>query len=144
MIGLFLSPFTRPGLPRRQPFQGRQPPWNVPLRGGGIARRRCVHRWEHKKGALNNKSFVPAVTLCRWTIEPLVSLYSGPWMRFSHTHSVVLVWHCFQWYFKHYFLPVLGGCAAQEVIKLITKQYVPLDNTFIFNSVSTTTATLRL
>ncbi|XP_032792301.2 NEDD8-activating enzyme E1 regulatory subunit [Daphnia magna] len=38
----------------------------------------------------------------------------------------------------------IGGCAAQEVIKLITKQYVPLDNTFIFNSVTSTTATLRL
>ena len=37
-----------------------------------------------------------------------------------------------------------GGCAAQEVIKLLTKQYVPLDNTFVFNSVTVTTATLRL
>lgn len=44
---------------------------------------------------------------------------------------------CVSWYFS-------GGCAAQEVIKLITKQYVPLDNTFIFNSVTSTTATLRL
>ena len=42
------------------------------------------------------------------------------------------------------FIAYAGGCAAQEVIKLITKQYVPLDNTFIFNSVTTTTATLRL
>jgi len=38
----------------------------------------------------------------------------------------------------------IGGCAAQEVIKLITKQYVPLDNTLIFNAINATTATLYL
>ena len=37
-----------------------------------------------------------------------------------------------------------GGCAAQEAIKIITKQYVPLDNTFIYNAITATTATLRV
>jgi len=38
----------------------------------------------------------------------------------------------------------IGGCAAQEAIKIITKQYVPLDNTFIYNAITATTATLRV
>lgn len=46
--------------------------------------------------------------------------------------------------FSSIFRHTVGGCAAQEVIKLVTKQYVPLDNTFIFNAVTATTATLRL
>jgi amyloid beta precursor protein binding protein 1 len=27
----------------------------------------------------------------------------------------------------------MGGVASQEVIKLITHQYIPMDNTFIFD-----------
>ena len=42
------------------------------------------------------------------------------------------------------FLCSPGGCAAQEAIKIITKQYVPLDNTFIYNAITATTATLRV
>ncbi|CAB3247370.1 unnamed protein product [Arctia plantaginis] len=35
----------------------------------------------------------------------------------------------------------LGGCTAQEAIKLITKQYKPVNNTFIFDAASTNSAT---
>ncbi|XP_017138809.1 nedd8-activating enzyme E1 regulatory subunit [Drosophila miranda] len=38
----------------------------------------------------------------------------------------------------------IGGCAAQEVIKIVTKQYKPIDNTFIYNAVSTESVTLKL
>lgn len=38
----------------------------------------------------------------------------------------------------------VGGCAAQEVIKLVTGQYVPLNNTFIFNGMTTTSETFVL
>ncbi|KAH8365989.1 hypothetical protein KR093_007972 [Drosophila rubida] len=38
----------------------------------------------------------------------------------------------------------IGGCAAQEVIKIITKQYKPIDNTFIYNAISTESVTLTL
>lgn len=38
----------------------------------------------------------------------------------------------------------IGGCAAQEVIKLITKQYKPIDNTFIYNGITSETTTLKL
>lgn len=30
----------------------------------------------------------------------------------------------------------VGGLAAHEVIKLLTRQYVPLDNTLIYNAIS--------
>ncbi|CAH0546622.1 unnamed protein product [Brassicogethes aeneus] len=39
---------------------------------------------------------------------------------------------------------VLGGCAAHEVIKLITHQYKPLNNTFICDVISSNTATFCL
>ncbi|CAN7992646.1 unnamed protein product, partial [Ixodes hexagonus] len=38
----------------------------------------------------------------------------------------------------------IGGCGAQEVIKLVTGQYVPLNNTFIFNAMTSTSETFTL
>uniref|UniRef100_A0A8C7DSW8 NEDD8-activating enzyme E1 regulatory subunit n=1 Tax=Oncorhynchus kisutch TaxID=8019 RepID=A0A8C7DSW8_ONCKI len=38
----------------------------------------------------------------------------------------------------------LGGSAAQEAIKIITRQFVPFNNTFIYNAMSQTTATFQL
>lgn len=37
-----------------------------------------------------------------------------------------------------------GGMVAQEIIKIITKQYVPIDNTCIFDGVSSRCQVLRL
>uniref|UniRef100_A0A667WUF9 NEDD8-activating enzyme E1 regulatory subunit n=1 Tax=Myripristis murdjan TaxID=586833 RepID=A0A667WUF9_9TELE len=38
----------------------------------------------------------------------------------------------------------LGGSAAQEVIKIISHQFVPFNNTFIYNAMSQTSATFQL
>jgi len=38
----------------------------------------------------------------------------------------------------------IGGCAAQEAIKIITKQYVPLDNTFIYNAMQSTSSSFNV
>uniref|UniRef100_A0A672GYC1 NEDD8-activating enzyme E1 regulatory subunit n=1 Tax=Salarias fasciatus TaxID=181472 RepID=A0A672GYC1_SALFA len=38
----------------------------------------------------------------------------------------------------------LGGSAAQEAIKIISHQFVPFNNTFIYNAMSQTSATLQL
>uniref|UniRef100_A0AAY4AZ45 NEDD8-activating enzyme E1 regulatory subunit n=1 Tax=Denticeps clupeoides TaxID=299321 RepID=A0AAY4AZ45_9TELE len=38
----------------------------------------------------------------------------------------------------------LGGCAAQEAIKIITQQFVPFNNTFIYNAMTQTSATFQL
>uniref|UniRef100_A0A673A857 NEDD8-activating enzyme E1 regulatory subunit n=1 Tax=Sphaeramia orbicularis TaxID=375764 RepID=A0A673A857_9TELE len=38
----------------------------------------------------------------------------------------------------------LGGSAAQEAIKIISHQFVPFNNTFIYNAMSQTSATLHL
>lgn len=35
----------------------------------------------------------------------------------------------------------IGGCAAQEVIKLITRQYKPVNNTFIYDAMTSNTVT---
>lgn len=37
-----------------------------------------------------------------------------------------------------------GGCIAQEIIKLITKQYKPINNTFIYNAITSETAVFKL
>lgn len=37
-----------------------------------------------------------------------------------------------------------GGMVAQEIIKIITKQYVPIDNTCIFDGISSRCQVLRL
>ncbi|KAJ6220449.1 hypothetical protein RDWZM_006261 [Blomia tropicalis] len=38
----------------------------------------------------------------------------------------------------------IGGCAAHEAIKLITGQYVPINNTFVYNGLNCTTMTYKL
>lgn len=44
----------------------------------------------------------------------------------------------------HTLAAIMGGTCAQEIIKLITKQYVPLNNTFVMNQISNVTGTLEL
>ena len=44
----------------------------------------------------------------------------------------------------HAIASVMGGIASQEAIKAATRQYQPLNNTFIFNGASGTTATFEL
>ncbi|KAI8801063.1 hypothetical protein BJ742DRAFT_839107 [Cladochytrium replicatum] len=43
----------------------------------------------------------------------------------------------------HSIAAIMGGIASQEIIKVITKQYVPLDNTVIFNGVKSTSAAFK-
>ena len=44
----------------------------------------------------------------------------------------------------HALAALIGGCAAHEAIKLLTKQYVPIDNLFLFNSMTMNTVTLKI
>jgi len=44
----------------------------------------------------------------------------------------------------HAIASVMGGIASQEAIKAVTRQYLPLNNTFIFNGSNGTTATFEL
>lgn len=39
---------------------------------------------------------------------------------------------------------VIGGMVAQEIIKIITKQYIPIDNTCIFDGIESRCQVLRL
>lgn len=38
----------------------------------------------------------------------------------------------------------MGGCVAQEIIKIITRQFRPINNTFIYNAIKCETATYEL
>ena len=44
----------------------------------------------------------------------------------------------------HVVASIMGGVAAQEMIKIITYQYVPLDNTHVYNGITSTGAVYRL
>ncbi|XP_052010067.1 NEDD8-activating enzyme E1 regulatory subunit isoform X2 [Xyrauchen texanus] len=44
----------------------------------------------------------------------------------------------------HTIAAFMGGSAAQEAIKIITHQFVPFNNTFIYNAMSQTSATFQL
>jgi amyloid beta precursor protein binding protein 1 len=44
----------------------------------------------------------------------------------------------------HALAAFIGGCAAQEAIKLLTKQYVPVDNLFLFNAMTMNTLSLKV
>ena len=44
----------------------------------------------------------------------------------------------------HNIAAAAGGMVAQEVIKVITKQYVPVDNTCFFDGIASKTSVLRL
>ena len=43
----------------------------------------------------------------------------------------------------HGIAALVGGVAAQEAVKIIAKQYVPLDNTFIYNGICGCAATYQ-
>ena len=44
----------------------------------------------------------------------------------------------------HAMAAFMGGCASQEVIKILTKQYIPVDNLFIFNTMNSKTTQLKI
>jgi amyloid beta precursor protein binding protein 1 len=44
----------------------------------------------------------------------------------------------------HTISALTGGMVSQEVIKIITKQYVPIDNTCIFDGITSRTQILRI
>jgi amyloid beta precursor protein binding protein 1 len=44
----------------------------------------------------------------------------------------------------HNISAVTGGMVAQEMIKIITKQYIPIDNTCIFDGIGSRCQVLRL
>ena len=39
---------------------------------------------------------------------------------------------------------IIGGVASQEAVKLITKQYIPMNNTFVFNGITATADTYQI
>lgn len=44
----------------------------------------------------------------------------------------------------HNISAITGGMVSQEVIKIITKQYIPIDNTCILDGITSRTQVLRL
>ena len=44
----------------------------------------------------------------------------------------------------HNIAALIGGIASQEIVKILTKQYVPMNNTYIYNGVAGVGATYEL
>ena len=44
----------------------------------------------------------------------------------------------------HVIAAIIGGVASQEAVKIISKQYVPINNTFVYNGISCNAATYEL
>ena len=44
----------------------------------------------------------------------------------------------------HNIAALIGGIASQEIVKIITKQYVPMNNTYIYNGIAGVGATYEL
>ena len=44
----------------------------------------------------------------------------------------------------HAMAAFMGGCASQEIIKILTKQYIPVDNLFLFNTMNSKTTQLKI
>ena len=44
----------------------------------------------------------------------------------------------------HCVAAIMGGIAAQEAIKLLTKQFVPLSGLLLYNAMASTSSVLRL
>lgn len=44
----------------------------------------------------------------------------------------------------HNIAALTGGMVAQEIIKIITKQYIPIDNTCIFDGITSRTQVLKI
>ena len=44
----------------------------------------------------------------------------------------------------HVVAAIMGGIATQETIKLITRQFVPIPGTLIYNAMASTTSVLKV
>ena len=64
----------------------------------------------------------------------------GPLLRRAHAQEVTRYGGAE----LHTTSALIGGVAAQEAVKVLTHQYVPLDNTYIFNGIASCAATYKL
>jgi len=91
-------------------------------------------------GALSNDQMETDISKLKTCINKLVLEYNIPFAKDDLIHEICR--------FGSSELPsvaaFIGGCAAQESIKLITGQYVPIENVLIYNAMSSTTSSFKL
>ena len=85
---------------------------------------RCIS-WNNNKLDVIVNTFFFFISFISLTLRPVSSCRYGA----CELHSVA---------------SFLAGAAAQEAVKLITGQFIPVNNTFIYNAIKQTTATLQL
>ncbi|KAK6628877.1 hypothetical protein RUM43_002694 [Polyplax serrata] len=88
-----------------------------------------------------NDDVEPDIVQVKGCIAKLLGEWgSGPLSKDDYVHEICRYGGCE----LHSISSFVGGCAAHEVIKLITKQYTPIQNTFIYDGITSNTATFSL
>ncbi|EEB19276.1 NEDD8-activating enzyme E1 regulatory subunit, putative [Pediculus humanus corporis] len=88
-----------------------------------------------------NDDVQPDIVQLKGCIAKLLGEWgSGPLSKDDYVHEICRYGGCE----LHSISSFVGGCAAHEIIKLITKQYLPIQNTFIYDGMSSITATFSL
>lgn len=72
--------------------------------------------------------------------EDVPALANSIFMRRAHAQEVVR----YGGVELHNISAMIGGIAAQEAVKIITHQFVPLNNTYIYNGIASCGATYAL
>lgn len=121
---------------------------------------RAVDRFQSEHGGVPGECHIEADTarikcianklLADWGVaHPFSDELAHEICRYGGTevHSVsafmgeLICWACKGFLFT---FPFSGGCVAQEVIKLITQQYQPINNTLIYSAITSSTATYQM
>lgn len=92
---------------------------------------------------------IAAKLLAEWNVStPLSDDLAHELCRYggAEIHSVsAFLGNYFDLYVNVFYMNsvLAGGCVAHELIKLVTRQYRPIDNTFVYNAITSETAVLQ-
>jgi amyloid beta precursor protein binding protein 1 len=111
-------------------------------------------QYMHFKNILHNLLFFKIhcsfeAKIILWFYSPLKShMYMYPFSPQALCFLKLFVWFFFSCRYGacelHSVAAYMGGAAAQEVIKIITAQFVPINNTYIYNAIKQTSCSTEL
>jgi len=90
---------------------------------------------------------------CRYGKSELhsVSSFIGMILQFTYPLIITFITHLYQTNYYSIFIHskifihlFSGGCVSHEIIKIITQQYKPVNNSFVFNAINCSTESFTL
>eukprot|EP01132_Coremiostelium_polycephalum_P005270 gene5270-6561_t len=106
---------------------------------------RCIDRFYqtyNRYPGFNDEEIDSDITLLKSTLTSYLQEYSIPISLVKDDYIAELT--RFGACELHNIASLMGGITSQEIIKLVTHQYVPLNNTFIFNGIDSTASPFNL